>query len=170
MHFVDFFGNFVGKSTKLVPWIWEIILLEFYVLMKKSLQNSETFKGQLSPKMVAHFHQQNTRHRLDDFCWVHWTWQPCSVPGTKAVKLLVGPTCKIPRSIQRSVLGNKAINLKSFLQKKHGRFWIRNHAHPNLTPQNWRHFEYPIPVIQVHSPFHWRVQWSLRHLYHLPIW
>ena len=31
---------------------------------------------------------------------------PCSgKPETKAVKLIVGPTCKIPRSTQRSCLG-----------------------------------------------------------------
>ena len=29
------------------------------------------------------------------------TWQPCSVPGTNVVKLLVGPTCRIPWSTQR---------------------------------------------------------------------
>ena len=38
------------------------------------------------------------------------SWQPCSVkPGTKAVKLLVGPTCKIPRSTQRSCSGIRLI-------------------------------------------------------------
>ena len=48
------------------------------------------------------------KHIPDDSIvqFVTFSWQPFyRSPGTKAVKLLVGPTCKIPRSTQRSCLG-----------------------------------------------------------------
>ena len=46
-----------------------------------------------------------TTKNCQGFFFDEKTWQPCSVSGTKVVKLLVGPTCIIPWSTQRSCSG-----------------------------------------------------------------
>ena len=55
--------------------------------------------------MMGHFFFQHKKKATK-------SWQPVVVPGEKKVTLLVGPTCKIPRSTQRSCSGIRRVKPK----------------------------------------------------------